>query len=380
MSFNWFDLIVTFGILQGVVCSILLSRKKPLTMSNKLLISVLLVFSMLSFKIQLHTLGLWDTYIFRYFPLGIDLLIQPVLFLYVSSLTKPNFKLKRRIWLHFIPPLIFLIHAVWIYIILMPHYSNAAKDMVAEKWSYNAIKNFEDYLSIVSGVVYGYFIARRVSRYRQWIEENISDSNYDTLKWIKDVLWITCILGIGLIVNVLLNNMLDAGIPFFYWQLFYIYLAGVIYYIGMKGYFSANPVLSANHQHLTEPAEVNQNPKYNTDELQNARILITNSLLSERLFLDSELTLQKLAGKVQLSPALVSAAINKELGKSFRALVNDLRVDEVKLKLIDKNLSHLSILGIALECGFNSEASFYRIFKSTTGLSPKEYILQKTKN
>ncbi len=37
----------------------------------------------------------------------------------------------------------------------------------------------------------------------------------------------------------------------------------------------------------------------------------------------------------------------------------------MKLKLIDIDFSHLSILGIALECGFNSEASFYRISKKT---------------
>lgn len=376
MSFDWFDLIVLFGILQGLVSSVLLIRKKPFLINNKLLVIVLIVFSLLSFKILLHTLGLWDTSIFRYFPLGIDLLIQPALFLYICSLTEPGFKLEKTTWLHFVPPFIFVIHALFIYILVMTKDSNAAKDIVAENWHYNAVKTFEDYLSITSGVVYGYFIARKVSNYRQWIEQNISDSNYDTLKWLKSLLLITCILGSGLIVNVLLNNILDAGIPFFYWQIFYIYLTGVIYYIGMKGYLT-NHLALHNKEILIQKAEAKH--KYETDELKFTSMLVMNHLVNKQSFLNSELTLQSLAGELQLSPALVSAAINNELGKSFRTLINELRVGDVKLKLIDKKFAHLSILGIALESGFNSEASFYRIFKSTTALSPKEYI-QKNKS
>jgi AraC-like DNA-binding protein len=39
--------------------------------------------------------------------------------------------------------------------------------------------------------------------------------------------------------------------------------------------------------------------------------------------------------------------------------------------------NHLSILGIALECGFNSKSAFNRLFKKYTGLTPTEY---KTSN
>jgi len=49
-------------------------------------------------------------------------------------------------------------------------------------------------------------------------------------------------------------------------------------------------------------------------------------------------------------------------------------IEEVKSMLMRDDIEHMSILGIALDCGFNSEATFYRIFKKNTGISPKEYI------
>jgi AraC-like DNA-binding protein len=69
----------------------------------------------------------------------------------------------------------------------------------------------------------------------------------------------------------------------------------------------------------------------------------------------------------------VSAIINQSFQMNFRNLVNKYRVEEVKIRLKSPP-SHLSILGIALNCGFNSEASFYRIFRQQVGLSPNDYI------
>ncbi|NVJ61116.1 MAG: AraC family transcriptional regulator [Gammaproteobacteria bacterium] len=42
--------------------------------------------------------------------------------------------------------------------------------------------------------------------------------------------------------------------------------------------------------------------------------------------------------------------------------------------LIANQDQNISILSQALECGFNSEASFYRIFKKHTGQSPTQYV------
>jgi AraC-like DNA-binding protein len=46
---------------------------------------------------------------------------------------------------------------------------------------------------------------------------------------------------------------------------------------------------------------------------------------------------------------------------------------EVKEMLVNPEYKHYTVLGIGLECGFNSKTSFNRIFKEETGLTPTEY-------
>ncbi len=371
MSFKWFDLVVMFGLLQGLVCALLLAKQKPLQLNHKLLIAILLVFGLLSFKIELHTLGLWDIADFRYFPLGIDLLIQPLLYFYVASLSQQGFALKGLKWLHFVAPFLFFVHAVWIYLLVATTSSLALKDAIANQWHYNTIKTVEDVLSVISACVYGYLCLNQVNRYQQWLQQNVSDTSYSTLNWLKTFLYLTGCLGLLLFVNILLDYTSSSPINFLRWQFFYIYLALLLYFLGIKG-------LTMKPLPQLAPATSSLSTKYSADQLHEATTLIVKVLKEEQPFLDPELSLQKFAAALQLSPALVSAAINTDLQKSFRSLINDYRVEAVKLNLIDPQYAHLSLLGIGLEAGFNSEASFYRIFKSTTGYSPKTYISKFT--
>jgi AraC-like DNA-binding protein len=165
---------------------------------------------------------------------------------------------------------------------------------------------------------------------------------------------------------------------FLHWQLFFLYMSGVIYYLGFKGYhqpsnsFSLPVAISADEPQLI--AEAEQGIMVN-----GLKESIDKALNEEKIYLDPDLSLATFAKHVGTSPAVLSARINTIYQKNFRNLINEYRIEEVKTKLHDPALSHLSILGIALESGFNSEASFYRIFKNYTSLSPKEYIEKQHK-
>ena len=95
------------------------------------------------------------------------------------------------------------------------------------------------------------------------------------------------------------------------------------------------------------------------------------------------------------SPSYISHVIEYLPDTSFSSLLNSLRVEYAKKLLSDKRaipsstaakgaktshalpLPSFSMLDIALECGFGSERSFYRIFKAHTGYSPKSYASKK---
>jgi len=59
--------------------------------------------------------------------------------------------------------------------------------------------------------------------------------------------------------------------------------------------------------------------------------------------------------------------------KVFNEFVNEYRVEVFKEKLQDRQWINLTIAAIAYECGFNSQATFQRAFKQSTGFSPSEF-------
>ena len=59
---------------------------------------------------------------------------------------------------------------------------------------------------------------------------------------------------------------------------------------------------------------------------------------------------------------------------NFNDFINHYRIEDVKNKLKNGDHQHTTLLGIALESGFNSKATFNRAFKKSTDMTPKDYI------
>lgn len=97
---------------------------------------------------------------------------------------------------------------------------------------------------------------------------------------------------------------------------------------------------------------------------------------SKQPFLQPNLSLRDLAQMLELHPNKLSELLNDKIGKNFSEFVNYYRVERFKkLATLPEN-SHLSILGLAYESGFNSKTSFNTFFKKETGMTPKAYLKQ----
>ncbi len=118
--------------------------------------------------------------------------------------------------------------------------------------------------------------------------------------------------------------------------------------------------------------------KYRTSTLSNEERekymqQILDFMETEKPYLDSELTLGKLADELTMVPYHLSEVLNEALGKSFYDFVNIYRVEAVKQYMADPKTSNLTLLGIAFDAGFNSKTAFNRAFKKATSLSPSKY-------
>ncbi|HEY1053739.1 MAG TPA: hypothetical protein VGE24_01350, partial [Emticicia sp.] len=222
---------------QGLICATLLLLHRPIRTNKTILAFILLTFIILSFKILIHTLGLWQKLHWRYLPLAIDLLIQPLFYVYTLSLTQANYRVKRKDWLHFVPMLLFLCHAIWVYIETIQTNNIILKDQLAESLYYNRIKKLEDILSVLSGIVYWFLSFNRIQAYKEWLNTNISNTSYPTYNWLRHVLIAMGVLVAILMINIPLEVFFNFGSRHFVqWQFFYFYLAVLVYYLGFVGY------------------------------------------------------------------------------------------------------------------------------------------------
>ena len=94
----------------------------------------------------------------------------------------------------------------------------------------------------------------------------------------------------------------------------------------------------------------------------------------DKVYLENDITLDKLAELLDTDRYSASQVINQEFDKSFYELLNDYRVQEVKILLNSSNHLNESVIQIAYSVGFSNRVSFNKAFKKRTGMTPTEYI------
>ena len=100
---------------------------------------------------------------------------------------------------------------------------------------------------------------------------------------------------------------------------------------------------------------------------------LTSYLERERPWLEPELGLSDLATALGSTENRLSAVINEGLDTSFYGLVNRYRLAELDRLVRDPAVRDRPVLDLAFEAGFNSKASFYRIFRQAYGTTPTAY-------
>lgn len=109
------------------------------------------------------------------------------------------------------------------------------------------------------------------------------------------------------------------------------------------------------------------------DDLINLLEQIKITIIEKEFFQNHGLSLDDLSRELNVNTKYLSMALNQVLGKSFPEFINECRLDKAKELILSDTFEQYSIEAIAFESGFNSRATFYRVFKSEMGLSPSEY-------
>jgi AraC-like DNA-binding protein len=107
-----------------------------------------------------------------------------------------------------------------------------------------------------------------------------------------------------------------------------------------------------------------------TPEEQALAAQVKSLMELDKLYHEPSFSRAGLAREMKISESALSRVINAAFGKSFPRLLSEYRVEDAKRML--KN-PEIPIQVIAFEVGFNSLASFNRVFREVTGLTPSQY-------
>lgn len=99
----------------------------------------------------------------------------------------------------------------------------------------------------------------------------------------------------------------------------------------------------------------------------------------EGCYREENLSIRSLAQKLDLHPNKLSWLLNEKIGQNFNEYINGFRLKEFQAKALDEGYQHLSILGLAYECGFHSKSVFNDFFKKSLGLTPSAWLKAERK-
>ena len=104
--------------------------------------------------------------------------------------------------------------------------------------------------------------------------------------------------------------------------------------------------------------------------LEKLKFLMTK----DRVFLNSDLNLELLSNYLGISEKQCSYLLNKGMSMNFNQYVNNFRIEAFKERIQKGQNKTFTLTSIAYECGFNSKSTFNRVFKSTCGVTPSEFV------
>ena len=142
--------------------------------------------------------------------------------------------------------------------------------------------------------------------------------------------------------------------------------------------FEVDATLINDDSHIPMMQVDNSNYKYSSSPLTNRQELeLFSNLLTlvekDKLYLNPNLKMSELAKSLGTNTRYLSQVVNHQTGENLAKFINRYRVEETKLKMMNRDYNYLTTFAIANMSGFNTKSTFYKSFKEIEGMTPLEY-------
>ncbi|PWD99107.1 helix-turn-helix domain-containing protein [Marinilabilia rubra] len=370
------DFLLVIAVFESLFLLFLVLTKKHKKQSDWLLGTILFINALTIFLSWMEMYNRKNAYPFPFFinsSTPFILLHGPALWLYVKSLTSEKFSLKPKYLIHALPFLMLFTFLSLAYYSLAPEDKilSDSQQLFQQRLSYPitilAILVFTQYY-IISSLLH-------IKRYRKKAKTVFSSMDNFNLKWLRFVLFSAMIFYATISATYILDYFLSI-FPYKILQLIGFTIASIyILVLGFQGLKQGNIFSSHNLENIPSVAPIKQKKPL----LKKEEIFVTSLLQymnDQEPFLNPDLTLSTLAKELSVTPEYLSDILNGHLKSSFFDFINQFRVEKFKALCKTNKQETLTLIAIAYECGFNSKATFNRVFKKRTGITPGEYSRQ----
>jgi len=369
-----YDFSFILGILLSGIYITILHKSNNKTLSHNILawffvLLILVILDSYAFIHKINTLS-----IITFLPASSSkLLLGSLLFIYIKSIFYDDKIIIRKYWKVFIPLFLFLIfYSVPTLIALI-----SKRNFLG----YIDIKNNHNQLiRIILDITFFVYLALCFNSFfklKKIMKCTYSSISHNNFIWIRYLL-IAAIVIISIDFIFVLSQVIFNAFALARTQnvIMLLLVIAIIYaaYFGLKQskvlvpYFLLENDNNSNINNKTQPINNNLLLEFKELEKKLKRIFV-----EEKPYLDTELTLGKLAELTAISNKKLSALLNQHMNISFYDFVNGYRINAFKDLIKSDVYNKYTIETIAYQCGFKSKASFYRIFKTKMKMSPSEF-------
>lgn len=378
MLSKFFQTIILVGVVQGFVVSSLLFFVKKNKLQNRLLAALILVITLAGFNLYGNFANWFGSPLLRFItdivPLVMPMAIGPLMYFYVQAVLSPGFRMGKKQKRHFIPLVIDLVPAFVpiLYLVLL------LTKLIARNpapWG-NFIDTYNVYADIprwLSVTIYVWFSSKYISKYISKRQGTLNGQSLH-VKWLQQFVRVFMIFqAVWLIylIPYIIPRYSDWLLSTFDWYPLYIPMAVMVYWLGIKGY------MITQQQALTDKKIAAGSSSLSPELVQQVMTALEHSMKTDNMYLNPALSLTLLSEHTGFNQKAISTVLNQYMQTSFNDYVNGYRVTAFKEKAAQPDSGRLTIAGIAFECGFSSQATFQRVFKLSTGLTPKAFLSKK---
>ncbi len=390
-DFNLYSTPLLVLVLQGLIFSgLLFYRYIDKRRIADLLLSLILLIT--CYHRTTYTIGFMDWYDtfqntkINYYLVSLILLLAPLIYFYVKSVTEVGFTFKRKDWRHFIPVGVYIGIKVFIliYDAAQPGFSETQNGYLVENFEWKYLEPFNLVLSSVQMILYLAFSFQLLYVYKIKIRHFFSNTYKLELNWLRNFLLLYAFLFVYSVFEIIVDSaIVDLNWRQTWW--YHLISALVIIYVGVKGYFTDTfrllevSVVKGLHGLSKEEHLARNTTEISiSTEMREQKEMIANYFKLDHPYLNPDLTLVQLANDLNMSRSELSEVINKGYQLNFNDFVNQFRIENVKKMIDEGKHEQLSLLGIAFDSGFNSKATFNRVFKKFTATSPSDYVKSRS--